>query len=674
MSETHQFQAEINQLLSLIINAFYSSKDVFLRELLSNASDALNKIRHEALTDENVLRNESKLEIQLIPNKENNTLILRDTGVGMTYDDLITKLGTIAKSGTKEFMQNLKNANVEATGDMIGQFGVGFYSAYLVADTVSVRTKHNNDMEYLWESNASGTYTITKSEESRLIRGTEITLYLKDECHEYLEESKLRELIKTHSEFISYPIQLWITKEIEKHVETREESNDNDEPLVEKDDDKNETVKETVNEFEHVNKTQPLWTRDQTTITQEEYETFYKHLTNDWEAHSAVRHFKVEGNISFTGLLFIPQRAPFEMFQQHKKLDNLKLYVRKVFITDNCQDLVPEYLNFVKGVIDSEDLPLNVSREFFQNNNKVMKTMRKQIVKKCIEMFNELAEDKEKYEKFYEGFSKNLKLGVHEDNENRDKLAKLLRFKTAKCDNLVSLDDYVDTMPESQTDIYYLAGENYETLKTSPFVEKCMSKGYDILFLTETIDEYAIQTLKDYREKKLLCLAKDNVSFDDVDAEQFTEFCEGVKNMLKDQVDKVVVSSKLTSSPCCLTVSEHMYSPNMLRIMRAQALSNNMMHQFMMGKKTLELNMDNDIIKAVKAKYDENKEDPTVMDIMSLLYESGLIDSGFSLDTPKNYTERIYRMIRLGLNLEEEHMEEPTNEISSETDNLEEID
>merc|ERR1711966_268484 len=445
----------------------------------------------ESITDPEKIEAEPELRIRVIPDKTNNTLTIEDTGCGMSKTDLVGNLGTIAKSGTKAFMEAI---SAGADISMIGQFGVGFYSAYLVAEKVTVSSKSNEDIEYLWESNAGGTFTIVPAKEESMGRGTRITLALKEDMSEYLEERRLKDLIKKHSEFIAFPIELMCEKSTEKEVtdsdeeeavkeEKPEGEKNEDEPQVEEVKDekakKTKKIKEVSHEYEVLNKVKPIWVRTPEDITKDEYATFYKSLSNDWEEHLAVKHFSVEGSLEFRALLFVPKRAPFDQFESKKKKNNIKLYVRRVFIMDDCEDLIPEWLSFVKGIVDSEDLPLNISREYLQKTN-ILKTWEKSITKKCLELISELAEDSEQWKVFYEQFSKNLKLGIHEDQTNREKLSNFLRYHTSKSgDDQISLKEYVARMKEGQKDIYFITGESLATVAASPFIENLKKRGYE---------------------------------------------------------------------------------------------------------------------------------------------------------------------------------------------------
>merc|ERR1711978_208201 len=667
--------------------------------------------RYESLTNADCLGEETDLKIEIIPSKDGKTITIRDTGIGMTKEDLKANLGTIARSGTKAFMEAI---SAGADISMIGQFGVGFYSAYLVADKVVVRTKHNDDEQYIWTSSAGGTFDIVTDSKSDIKRGTEITLHMREDAVDYVDEKKIKDLVKKHSEFIGFPISLYVTKEEEKEVDVSDdeeeedadkdkdaEKDDAEKDDAEKDKDKEDAdvqdvdeaefdkkqekkkkkIKEIKHEWEKLNVQKPIWMRKPDEVKDEEYTAFYKSISNDWEEHLAVKHFKVEGQLEFSGLLFVPKRAPMEMFDQKKKKNNIKLYVRRVFIMDNCEDLIPDWLSFIKGVVDSEDLPLNISRENLQQN-KILRLIQKNLVKKCIELFNEIAENEEDYKSFYGSFSKMIKLGIHEDAKNRKKIAEFLRYHSTKSgDDKVSLKQYVERMKETQKHIYYITGESKAAVENSPFLEALKKRDLEVLYLTDPIDEYAIQKLKDYKGKFLACATKEGLDLGLTEEEKkakeeekasFEGLCKKVKDILGRKVEKVSISDRMVGSPCSLVTGEYGWSANMERIMRAQALRDSTMSLYMMAKKTMEMNPKHAIVKALREKFNADASDSAAKDLVWLLYETSLLTSGFTLDNPASFSSRIHRLVKLGLSIDDEDEEEEEEDAGDEDDDDEE--
>ncbi|RVE71642.1 hypothetical protein OJAV_G00053910 [Oryzias javanicus] len=693
-SEKHAFQAEVNRMMKLIINSLYKNKEIFLRELISNASDALDKIRLLSLTNEDALAANEELTIKIKSDKEKNMLHLTDTGIGMTKEELVKNLGTIAKSGTSEFLNKMTEMQSEgqSTSELIGQFGVGFYSAFLVADKVIVTSKHNNDTQHIWESDSNQFSVIEDPRGDTLGRGTTITLVLKEEASDFLELETIKNLVRKYSQFINFPIYVWASKTetveepIEEDAETEEPEKEasEDEAEVEeeegedKDKPKTKKVEKTVWDWELMNDIKPIWQRPAKDVEEEEYKAFYKTFSKDSEDPLTHIHFTAEGEVTFKSILFVPSAAPRGLFDEYgsKKNDYVKLFVRRVFITDDFNDMMPKYLNFVKGVVDSDDLPLNVSRETLQQH-KLLKVIRKKLVRKTLDMIKKIAEEQYN-DKFWKEFGTNIKLGVIEDHSNRTRLAKLLRFQTSNSETvLASLEQYVERMKEKQDKIYFMAGTSRKEAESSPFVERLLKKGYEVIYLTEPVDEYCIQALPEFDGKRFQNVAKEGVKFEESEKakekrealeKEFEPLTTWLKDKaLKDKIEKAVLSQRLTDSPCALVASQYGWSGNMERIMKAQAYQTGKdisTSYYASQKKTLEINPKHPLIKQMLGRVNTDAEDQTASDLAVVLFETATLRSGYQLADTKAYGDRIERMLRLSMNvpLDEQVEEEPEEE------------
>jgi len=692
-AEKHVFQAEVNRMMKLIINSLYRNKEVYLRELISNASDALDKIRLISLTDKSILEATDELSIKVKADKENHVLHITDTGVGMTKQDLITNLGTIAKSGTADFLNRLQDASsTDQFSDLIGQFGVGFYSAFLVADKVIVTTKHNDDKQYIWESDSNSYSVVEDPRGDTLKRGTTISLYLKEESYDFLEQDTVRDLIKKYSQFINFPIYLWgsSTKTVEEPIEEDEEEVADEEPEKKEEDDegaveedkeekkpKTKKVDKTTWDWELCNESKPIWTRKPDAIEQGEYDEFYKSITKDKNGPMTQTHFIAEGEVTFKSLLFVPNSQPSEQFNKYgQAAENIKLYVRRVFITDDFKDMMPSYLSFVKGVVDSDDLPLNVSRETLQQH-KLLKVIKKKLVRKTLDMIKKISEDK--YGAFWAEYSTNIKLGVIEDTANRTRLAKLLRF-TSSNGKLASLAEYVERMKDKQESIFYMAGGSKEEVEKSPFVERLLKKGYEVLYLTEAVDEYAISALPEFEGKKFQNVAKEGFSIDgDTDAakarkevvkEKFDPLLKWLgEDSLKDHILRAEVSERLSDSPCALITSKFGWTGNMQKIIQSQTHSKTQDMQrdyYLNQKKTLEINPRHPLIKELLRRVEDNPADKSASDMAVMMYNTATLRSGYSLKDTVNFAQQIEAMMRQTLGVDADELVDEEEEITDE--------
>uniref|UniRef100_A0A7N6FKG7 Histidine kinase/HSP90-like ATPase domain-containing protein n=1 Tax=Anabas testudineus TaxID=64144 RepID=A0A7N6FKG7_ANATE len=658
-SEKHAFQAEVNRMMKLIINSLYKNKEIFLRELISNASDALDKIRLLSLTNEDALASNEELTIKIKSDKEKNMLHITDTGIGMTKEELVKNLGTIAKSGTSEFLNKMTEMQSEgqSTSELIGQFGVGFYSAFLIADKVIVTSKHNNDTQHIWESDSNQFSVIEDPRGNTLGRGTTITLVLKEEASDYLELETIKNLVRKYSQFINFPIYIWASKTETVEEPIEEDAETAEEPEKEAAEDEAE-VEKTVWDWELMNDIKPIWQRPAKEVEEDEYKAFYKTFSKDSEEPLSHIHFTAEGEVTFKSILFVPTSAPRGLFDEYgsKKNDYIKLFVRRVFITDDFNDMMPKYLNFIKGVVDSDDLPLNVSRETLQQH-KLLKVIRKKLVRKTLDMIKKIAEEQYN-DKFWKEFGTNIKLGVIEDHSNRTRLAKLLRFQTSHSETEVaSLEQYVERMKEKQEKIYFMAGTSRKEAESSPFVEKLLKKGYEVIYLTEPVDEYCIQALPEFDGKRFQNVAKEGVKFDESEKakekrealeKEFEPLTTWLKDKaLKEQIEKAVLSQRLTNSPCALVASQYGWSGNMERIMKAQAYQTGKdisTNYYASQKKTLEINPKHPLIKqmlnrvTVEEEPEEEPEEPAEDDSED---KEDIVDEDDDEESVRTFTTRL---------------------------------
>ncbi|MEE2887197.1 MAG: molecular chaperone HtpG [Planctomycetota bacterium] len=650
-AEQHAFQAEVSEVLSIVVNSLYSHKEIFLRELISNASDAIDKLAFKALTDHQLTGDDSEYQIDLIPSKDAGTLTIRDNGVGMTREELTENLGTIAKSGTKQLMQSLEGDEKKDL-NLIGKFGVGFYSAFLVADEVTVTSRAaGSDEAWMWVSNGKTGFTLESSE--REARGTNIILRLKDDMQNFLEEYELRSLVRKYSDYVRIPIRLQVER---------------DEPIGEEKDDDGNPKTESVKKWEVVNTASALWTRPKSEITDEQYSEFYKHMTHDWADPLAHTHFKVEGSQEMTGMMFVPSQPPLEMFQGQSG-KGVRLYVKRVFIMEDCEDILPEWLRFMRGVVDSEDLPLNVSREILQQE-RVTAAIKKQVVNKTLNLFEELADEGEttkttttevdgeekteetkvnRYEQLWNNFGKILKEGVHYDHANKDRIAKLLRYPSSKVDGIASLTEYVERMPEDQDSIYYIVAETLDTARHSPHIEALAKRGYEVLFMTDAVDEWVVNGLGKFDDKELVSAAKGNLDFSDSDEEKkemeaqstlFSSLTEQIQENLGEYVQEVRVTNRLTDSPACLVSDEHGMSPYIEKVLRANG------QDVPTQKRILELNPEHDVVKSLQELAKDEGKSEEVHQWSQLLFDQALVAEGSLPADPAQFARTISQLMK----------------------------
>ena len=635
--ETHTFQAEVSRVLHLVVNSLYSNKEIFLRELISNSSDAIDRLRMRALSDETILGNDADFAIRIWADADNRTLFIEDNGSGMTHDELVQNLGTIAHSGTQKFLDALEQKSDDAS--LIGQFGVGFYSAFLVADHVEVTSRAaGHDTAWTWKSDAQESFTIEPAE--RDSRGTTIALHLGEDHGEYLSFWSLRALIAKYSDYVRHPILLG---------DLRPAPAEETDPDANLDDDTSEAAEEPVLtlQFEQVNKGSALWQRPREEVTDEEHHEFYKHLSHDFEGPRCWTHFRIEGTQLFTGLLYVPSRPPFDLYHREAKR-GVRLFVNRVFIMDDAEELVPSWLRFVKGVIDSDDLPLNVSRELLQDS-KVTRVIRKQVIKKTLDELKRLAnDDDESYLAFWKAFGPVVKEGLYLDKDQSKRIGKLLRYRSSAVDGLTSLDQYVERMKEGQEAIYFALGESESAVAGSPHLEGLKAKGYEVLYMTDPVDEWAVEGLGSWDDKQLISAMKAELDFDDdvddteeeADKPVFTGLFEAMQGVLGEQVREVRASKRLTDSPVCLVVPEGGQHAYLERLMR------NHDHTMPKTKRILEVNTSHPLITNLRGLQEKESGSDRVKEWVEILYDQALLLEGSPVEDPARLARRMTTLLQ----------------------------
>jgi len=636
-----KFETEVQQLLDLVIHSLYSNKEIFLRELVSNASDAIDKIRFESHSNMELLEGNADWKIKLSADKEAGTLTITDNGIGMNMDEVAENIGTIAKSGTRNFVAALKEQNLSDNPELIGQFGVGFYASFMVADKVVLTTRKAGEKEYgcRWESTGDGSYTIEECQKET--RGTEIVLHLKEDMKDFLDEWRIRSVIKKYSDYVQYPVVMDITRtETVKGADGQEIEGGG---TIEK------TTEETLNSMK------AIWTRPKSEISEEEYQEFYKHISHDYDKPLSTIHYSAEGVSEFKSIVYIPSHKPFDLFlRDHKK--GVHLYVKRVYITDNCEALLPDYLRFIKGVVDSSDLPLNVSREILQEDVQI-KRIQKSLVGKILSTLAEMREKAyEDYLKFWGEFGPVLKEGIHFDYANKEKLQDLLLFESSKTENgkFVTFKEYVERMPEGQKEIYYITGMSRASVENSPYMEVFRKKGYEVLYLTDPVDEWVVQSLNSYAEKHLKAIDRGDLELDSEEEKQAHEakkeeakkeygsLISFIQETLKEKVKEVRLSSRLTESACCLVADEMGLNANMEKILKS------MNQEVPEAKRILELNPDHPIMQVMTAMYEKDKENAKLSDYCELLFDQALLTEGSPIKDPLRFTKLVSELMVTG--------------------------